>query len=71
MGIQNLYANPAARWIAHGNFADGAIAAVDRFAFADEGSNRLKHDAREVVAAMLRERERFELTGGRRFQAAG
>ena len=70
VGIQNVYANAAARaGLRTGTFADGAIFVVDRFSYKDEGNDTLKQDARKVVAVMLRNAERYKQTGGWGFQA--
>ncbi|HEX4985734.1 MAG TPA: cytochrome P460 family protein [Burkholderiales bacterium] len=70
VGIQNLYANPAARaGLRSGKFEDGAIFVVDRFGYRSEGNETLKQDARKVVAVMVRDAARFKATGGWGFQA--
>jgi len=70
VGIQNVYANPAARaGLRSGTFEDGAAFVVDRFSFRNEDADTLKQDVRKVVAVMVRDAERFKATGGWGFQA--
>jgi hypothetical protein len=70
VGIQNVYANPAARaGLRNGKFEDGAAFVVDRFSTRNEDADTLKQDVRKVVAVMLRDTQRFKATGGWGFQA--
>ncbi|HWA13546.1 MAG TPA: cytochrome P460 family protein [Burkholderiales bacterium] len=70
VGIQNVYANPAARaGLRSGRFEDGAAFVVDRFSYRNEDADTLKQDKRKVVAVMLRDATRFKDTGGWGFQA--
>lgn len=70
VGIQNVYANPAARaGLRSGKFDNGAMFVVDRFSYRNDDADTLKQDVRKVVAVMLRDEARFKETGGWGFQA--
>lgn len=70
MGIQHVYANPAAvAGLKSGDFADGAMFVVDRFKYNEADNNTLRQSDRKVVAVMVRDAQRYAETGGWGFQA--
>jgi len=70
IGIQHVYANPAAReGLKTGNYADGAMFVVDRFKIADGENSTLRHGDRKVIAVMLRNATKYSETGGWGFEA--
>lgn len=52
-----------------GNYADGAIFAVDRFSYTEDDNHSLSQGKRKVVAVMVRDKARYPETGGWGFQA--
>jgi len=70
VGIQHVYANiTAVTGLETGEFDDGAILVVDRFAYVEDSNKTLSQGDRKVIAVMQREQERFRDTGGWGFQA--
>lgn len=70
VGIQHVYANAAAEeGLKTGNYADGAIFAVDRFSYTEDDNHSLSQGKRKVVAVMVRDKARYPETGGWGFQA--
>jgi hypothetical protein len=70
VGIQHVYANPAAlKGLETGKFDDGAIFVVDRFAYVEDNNKTLSQGDRKVIAVMQRDQERFKDTGGWGFEA--
>jgi hypothetical protein len=70
VGIQHVYANiVAVKGLETGEFDDGAIFVVDRFAYVEDGNKTLSQGDRKVIAVMERDQERFKDTGGWGFEA--
>lgn len=70
LGIQHVYANPAAlKGLETGKFDDGAILVVDRFAYIEDNNKTLSQGDRKVIAVMQRDQQRFKDTGGWGFEA--
>jgi hypothetical protein len=70
VGIQHVYANPAAlKGLETGKFDDGAILVVDRFAYVEDNNKTLSQGDRKVIAVMQRDQQRFKDTGGWGFEA--
>ena len=61
VGIQHVYANPAAlKGLETGKFDDGAIFVVDRFAYVEDNNKALSQGDRKVIAVMQRDLQRFK-----------
>jgi hypothetical protein len=70
VGIQHVYANPAAlQGLKTGKFDDGATFVVDRFVYKEADNHTLTQADRKVVAVMVRDAQRYPETGGWGFQA--
>ena len=70
VGIQQVYANIiAVKGLETGEFDDGAIFVVDRFAYVEDSNKTLSQSDRKVVAVMERDHERFKDTGAWGFEA--
>lgn len=70
VGMQHVYANPAAvAGLKSGKYADGAVFAVDRFAYAEGDNHSIAQTTRKVVAVMVKDARKYAETGGWGFQA--
>jgi hypothetical protein len=70
VGMQHVYANiVAVKGLETGEFDDGAILVVDRFAYVEDNNKTLSQGARKVIAVMQRDQQRFRDTGGWGFEA--
>jgi hypothetical protein len=70
VGIQQVYANiVAVKGLETGEFDDGAILVVDRFAYVEDSNKTLSQGDRKVIAVMQRDQQRFRDTGGWGFEA--
>jgi hypothetical protein len=65
VGIQQVYANiVAVKGLETGEFDDGAILVVDRFADVEGSNKTFSQGDRKVIAVMQRDQQRFRDTGG-------
>jgi Cytochrome P460 len=70
VGIEQVYANiVAVKGLETGDFDDGAILVVDRFAYVEDSNKTLSQGDRKVIAVMHRDQRRFRDTGGWGFEA--
>ena len=70
IGIQHVYANPAAReGLKTGNFPDGASFVVDRFKSVEGDNSTMKQGDRKVITVMVRNATKYAETGGWGFEA--
>ncbi|MDG3063761.1 cytochrome P460 family protein [Thauera mechernichensis] len=70
VGIQHVYANPAAvAGLKAGKFEDGATFVVDRFAYVEGLNSSISQGKLKVVAVMIKDAAKYPGTGGWGFQA--